>query len=209
MGSYLERSMLTRQQQKIFEIFRLKSFEELTFQQIKEFTKVTSNSNIQQALQQFQKDNLITKRKIGNIILYKLNLRNDDIFTHAHDLPVIARLSLQEIFESINDPFYSLIVFGSYANNTQTNKSDLDVVVITQNKREAEIAIKNSQLRSVLTLDAYVFTKEEFLEMLLNKEANLGKLAVLKHKAIRNPAIFYSIILEAISRGYNPISGKS
>ena len=206
--------MLTAKQIKIFEVFMRKPYKEFTYKEIKEFSKEKSNSIIQKAISKFLEENLINKRKVGNIILYNLNFENNTIFSYfdillKESLPNIAKKALEKIKKEIKDiEFLSIIIFGSYAEGKQTKKSDLDIAMFVsskKDKRKCELSLKAAKLKIILNIDYHVFTKNEMLQMLKDKHENLGKQIAYKHLTIHNSAIFYSIIQEGIDNGFKII----
>ena len=72
--------MLTPKQIKIFEAFLRKPYKELTYKEVKDYSKEKSNSIIQKAMVKFLAEELIKKREVGNIILYTVNLENNIVF---------------------------------------------------------------------------------------------------------------------------------
>ena len=205
--------MLTPKQTSIFGTFLTRPYKEWTYKELKTASRETSNSVLQSAIIAFQKEDLLTKREVGNSILYKPNLDNTatlayfQLCTRAR-LPKTVTASLNIIKHEIAESaFFSLVIFGSFANSTQTPKSDLDIaifVVSTAEKRTAELALKAAAMKSLLPLDTHVFTKSEMLTMLKDKEENLGKQIAKKHLAIINPSTFYTIINEGVGNGFVP-----
>jgi predicted nucleotidyltransferase len=203
--------MLTPKQISIFEAFLKKPYKELTFREIKEFSKEKSNSSIQNAIAKYLKEELVKKREISNIILYSVNLENNLIFSYFDilangKLPNPVKKSLEIIKKELSDiEFLSLAVFGSYAEGKQKENSDLDIAIFAnseEDKKNCELSIKSAELKSLLRLDVHVITKEEMLQMLKDRYENLGKQIAYKHLAIQNPRIFYSIIQEGINNGF-------
>ena len=74
--------MLTPKQIKIFEAFLRKPYQELTYKEIKEYSKEKSNSIIQKAVVKFLAEDLVKKREVGNIILYAIHLDNSTVFSY-------------------------------------------------------------------------------------------------------------------------------
>lgn len=206
--------MLTPKQIKIFGGFFKKPYKELTYKEIKDHSNEKSNSLVQKAVAKFLSEDLIKKRQIGNSLLYKLNLENNIVFSYfdillKEKLSQPIKRSIQRIKEEIKDvEFVSIIIFGSYAEGKQTEKSDLDIAIFVRtedDKKRCEIAMKSAELKSMLSLDVQVITKEEMLQMLKDKQENLGKQIVHNHLPIHNPIIFYSILQEAIDNGFKII----
>lgn len=203
--------MLTPKQIKTFEAFLRRPYQELTYKKIKEYSKEKSNSIIQKSIAKFLKEDLVNKTNIGNINLYQINLENSLVFSYFNILiqeklskPV--KLCLKNIREELSETeFLSLIIFGSYADGKQTDKSDLDLALFVnseEDKRNCRLGMKSAELKSILNLDTQVFTKSEMLQMLNDKKENLGKQIAKKHLVIINPLIFYSIIKEGINNGF-------
>jgi predicted nucleotidyltransferase len=203
--------MLTPKQIKIFEAFLRKPYKELTYKEIKDYSKEKSNSIIQKAAAKFLSENLVKKREIGNIFLYSANLDNNAVFAYFEVLireksSSLVRNSLKIIREElINIEFVSIVIFGSYAEEKQKEKSDLDIAIFVnsaEDKKNCELAMKSAELKSILKLDIHVITKGEMLQMLKDKHENLGKQIAHKHLAVQNPIIFYSILQEGINNGF-------
>ncbi|MEK6968082.1 MAG: nucleotidyltransferase domain-containing protein [Nanoarchaeota archaeon] len=203
--------MLTPKQIRIFEAFLKKPYKELTYKEIKDYSKEKSNSIIQISIVKFLAEELVKKREVGNIILYALNLENNTVFSYFDILikektPNLVKNSLRIIREELsNIEFVSLVIFGSYAEGKQKEKSDLDIAIFVKSvddKKKCELSMKSAELKSILKIDTHVITKDEMLQMLKDKHENLGKQIADKHLAIQNPMIFYSILQEGINNGF-------
>lgn len=204
--------MLTNKQLRIFSIFAWNSYNEYSFRELKEAVKENSNSIIQSAVSSFLKEELITSKNIGTTKLYGINQENRKVYDYfslaiQEELPKPVILSIKRVRDELDKQsyFYSIVIFGSYADKTQKKDSDLDVAVFIEKKDNAkdfERALKSAETKSLLGIDAHVITKDDFLEMLLNTEENLGKEIARKHLIIHNPNIFYSIIKEGLQHGF-------
>ncbi|PIU29860.1 hypothetical protein COT07_03760 [Candidatus Woesearchaeota archaeon CG07_land_8_20_14_0_80_44_23] len=203
--------MLTPKQIKIFEAFLRRAYKELTYKEIKEYSKEKSNSVIQKAIAKFLAENIVKKRNVGNIILYRINFENSLVYSYFNiliieKLPPLVKSSLRIIREELSSiQFVSIALFGSYAEGKQKEKSDLDIAVFVNSqaeKRKCELSLKSAELKTLLNMDYHIFTKDEMLKMLKDKYENLGKQIARKHLAIHNPAIFYSIVQEGIDSGF-------
>ncbi len=203
--------MLTPKQIKIFEAFLRKPHQELTYKEIKDYSKEKSNSIIQKAVVKFLAENLVKKREVGNIILYAVNLDNSTVFSYfeiliKEKIPNLVKNSIKIIRDELsNIEFQSFVIFGSYAEGKQKEKSDLDIAIFVnsiEDKKNCELSMKSAELKSILQIDTHIITKDEMLQMLKDKHENLGKQIAYKHLAIHNPMIFYSIIQEGINHGF-------
>ena len=148
---------------------------------------------------------------MGNLFLYSVNLENSTVFSYfdiliRDSLPSLVKKSLVIINEELSEtPFISLVIFGSFADGKQTEKSDLDLAVFVhtaEDKKQGELALLSAELKSILPVDAHVFTKEEMQQMLREKNENVGKQIAYKHLPVHNPRIFYAILNEGINNGF-------
>ncbi len=99
------------------------------------------------------------------------------------------KLIIREIEEKIKVPYYTLILFGSYAKGKQHESSDLDLLVIVPCRefiKEAEVAVNSVSAIRPIKIHSVVITPEDFQQMLASKE----KLNVAK-EALNNHIIFY------------------
>ena len=203
--------MLSPKQIKIFEVFFKTPYKALTFKNIKDYSRGNSNSVIQIAIAKFLADELVIKESVGNILLYSLNFKNDAVFSY---FDIIARDTLSNpvknalkiIRQELScEQFISIVLFGSYAKGSYNKNSDLDIAVFVNSqddKRSCELSLKSASLKSLIDIDAHVFTKDEMLLMLKDKKENLGKQIAQYNIAAYNPSIFHSIIMEGIDNGF-------
>ncbi|MBI2137370.1 nucleotidyltransferase domain-containing protein [Candidatus Woesearchaeota archaeon] len=204
--------MISKKQLKIFEAFAKKPFAEHTRKEVKKESKENSNNALALAINLLKKEGVLIERKIGKSGLLTLNLENDLTFYYLalcnnNRTPHNVKLALESLKKEISEdtPFYSIIIFGSYAVGEQRKESDLDVAVFidAEEKRKQIEALTNSaKLKSVLEMDVHVIPKAEMIEMLTNKEENLGKQIARKHLAVYNHMIFYEIIKEGMKHGF-------
>lgn len=182
--------MLTKEQLKILGAFRKDKdiFISLTFREIKEKSSQNSNNIIQLALKQFQKENLIKTNMVGDVSAYSLNLDNNLTLSYLNlineldniDNKKLPKKTLKDIQNRISKytEFFILLVFGSYAENKATSKSDLDIAVIIeteQSKKEITPFLETIKRREIISIDYQIFTRNEFIEMLETDEENIGK----------------------------------
>ena len=192
--------MLTKEQLNILGVFHKNIFLELTFKQIKEQSIQKSNNLVQIAIKEFQKHDLIKTRLTGDVTTYSLNLSNNDALSYINlvNQVVVSKQKfpkdiLAEIQKRIlnKTEFFILIVFGSYAKNKATEKSDLDIAVIVeseQTKKEIAPFLETIKRREIKPIDYHIFTRGEFLEMLKADIENVGK------QIHRNCLIYYGYI---------------
>ena len=206
--------MLTEKQLEIFEVLARNPFAEFTRTEIKRESGEKSNNYLALAISQFKKEGIILEKKVGKSGLLRLDLNNDLTLEYIalanRQLRItkkIVSMSIDRLKEEIETvtPFYSLVVFGSYAAGEEKKDSDLDIAVLieTPEKRKLiEAAINGARLKSVIELDAHVIPKTEFMELLTNDEENLGKQIARKHMTVHNNRIFYGLVMEGMKHGF-------
>lgn len=206
--------MITEKQLKIFSTFSQNIFKEYSFKEIKEYSNEKSNSLIQNAIKKFKEEELITEKKIGTSKLYNLNRTNNKIYDYIsifnkEQISKKVNLSLKEIQKNLDEINlnYSLIIFGSYANKTNKQESDLDLAIIINNKdlKNTKIQLNSALNKTTIEIDAHIITEEEFLKMMKAKYENLTKQIIKKNMPIYNISKFYKLIERGISNGFNPI----
>ena len=192
--------MLTKQQLAILGVFKKDLFASLTFKQIKEESKQKSNNIVQIALREFKEQNLVKTKITGDVTTYSLNLANNATLSYLNlinDLDLQKRKFPKEILSeaqkkiSKQTDFFILIIFGSYAKNKATEKSDLDLAVIIeseQTKKEIAPLLETVKRREIKPIDYHIFTRDEFLEMLKAESENVGK------QIYKNSIIYYGFI---------------
>src|SRR3989338_3872504 len=164
--------MATKKQLKILEVFAKKPFAEYTRKEIKKESKEKSNNALALAINSLKKEGVLIEKKIGKSGLLALNLDHDVTFYYLalcnhFRIPHLADISLEIL----------------------KKETELDIAIFIENedqKKKIEILANSAGLKSALEMDIHVIPKAEMLEMLANKEENLGKQIVRKHLAIYN-----------------------
>lgn len=92
----------------------------------------------------------------------------------------------REISEKIETTLFIFLIFGSYANGKQRANSDIDIMIISNEKALEEKILRILSLLPLKT-HALVFSEEEFIRMKDSKTPNVVK------EAINNNIILYNI----------------
>lgn len=99
---------------------------------------------------------------------------------------------LKKITEELPEGDYSVILFGSYAKGTQTQKSDIDLIIINKTG-EKILSFSRYETLFKLTINPLYFTSKEAKEMLKDKEENVMKQALKSNIILYNPELFWNI----------------
>lgn len=148
-------------------------------------------------------EKLLTIHRVSNINRCSATLAkiNAPVFAYISErftqttLPKRIATALQEVVQSIKNPCYTMLVFGSYAKRSAKPISDVDILVIIPEKSyESEIlaAIKKSAALNNLTLNPILLTQKEFLAGL--QERSVSAEAYENHLVIYGGEMFYSLI---------------
>jgi predicted nucleotidyltransferase len=182
-----------------------------TLTEIKNQTGNKSHHYIFEALNKFEEKKVITKTKRGNTNIYALNPENQELifliteeYFMKEKRKEIPYKNIKQVTDKINNSFYTLIIGGSYAEETQKEASDLDVAFIIPNsddKTPYKTALKEGELM-VPEIHGHVFTEDEFHLMLTNQEFNLGKELAKKHVIYCGAEAYYRLLFKAIKNGF-------
>ena len=88
-----------------------------------------------------------------------------------------------------------VVLFGSYAQNSQTKSSDIDLFIIN-NKGKKSISFSKYELLFRKKINPIFMTKKEFKLMLREKEENVGKQVLINHIVLNNPEKFWEVVLD-------------
>ncbi len=154
-------------------------------------------------VQHLKAEQLVVVKRVSNInsCSAQLSKENAAMFAYVSErqaskaLPKKIANALHEVVQCIANPFYTLLVFGSYAKGTAKHSSDVDVLVIIHDKDqdvEFRSAIKKSATLNNLPLNPVILTLQEFQAGL--KESSVSKEAYGKHLVIYGGEMFYNLI---------------
>ena len=90
-----------------------------------------------------------------------------------------------------------VVLFGSYAKQKETEKSDIDILVINKEGKKS-VSFSKYELFFKKKISAIFITQKEFKKMLLDKEENIGKQVLKDHIILNNPEEFWKLVLNGI-----------
>jgi predicted nucleotidyltransferase len=197
----------------ILEPFTRQPWKALTFKEVKKLSNNKSDNYVHTTLKRLVKEKILNEQKIGNNIIYSLcknifalNIIGFISEYKANQVKHLPHKNIQQILNKIKTPFCSFIITGSYAKNKQKETSDVDMVIICDNKQSPNAILSQIKLESELMVPEfhpYVFTQAEFYEMLINKEENYGKEIAKNNLIVTGGKEYYAILLEAIGHGFH------
>lgn len=204
--SHLYDNMIKKNEQLVLDLYRKNVFLSTTIRNLS-LTLKTHYSLTYMAVQGLVKKNILTLKKVGKSKVCELALTPEAISLLSYmdeqeslgrDIKVMKKiLNFDNFLDDI------ILVTGSYVTGTQTPRSDIDVVVITKDD-----AFNKSKLFENMTslmrppIHAIVITQKDFVNMLLDKDANFGKEVYNKRLIYRNASRYYTLLKEAIEHGF-------
>ena len=204
---------MLNKEQNILEPFAKEAWKKFTFKEIKSLSHNKSDNYVHTTLKRFVASEIIYPQRIGNNIVYSLSKNVSALNTigfsmeyRANDYKHIPHKNIKKIINKIKTAFFIFVITGSYAKAKHKESSDLDVVIICDNKQNPNAILSQIRLESELMIPEvhpYVFTQEQFYQMLTTKEENYGKEIARNNLIITGGKLYYSILMEAIEHGFN------
>ncbi len=203
--------MITNKELRIIDLFKKDIFAKYSIREIMNKLKNGSYNWTYIAVQKLHKEGIIVFEQIGNTTLCSINLDSEEALLYLalleqEEIKKRKIPNVEKLKKLIPTNYNTLIVGGSYAAGTQNLKSDLDVAVIVGkevDKRPIQNVLKNEGDLMHPRLHSYVFTEDEFFEMLVVKEENYGKEIFRKHILLSGAESFYRIVKGAHSNGFD------
>ena len=150
-----------------------------------------------------QLNNLITIEMVGKAKTISLNAQNSIVKAHliiSSDEEKKEFLEKHPIMKKISKDLETkdiVILFGSYAKGKETEKSDIDLLIINKEGNKS-ISFSKHELLYQKKINPIFLTKKEFKNMLKDTEENVGKQALQNHIILTNPEEFWGDVLDAI-----------
>jgi len=155
-------------------------------------------------IKQLAKASIVITKKAGQTTLCSINQKefNADIF-RAELIRREEALTNKNIYvlyrrikEDTKEPFFALLLFGSYARGKPRKGSDIDIMLITNSQAVRE---EMKHIVSLLPLKIHLadFSSEEFLSMLKTTEFNVGREAFNNNIILFGIENYYSLMQNA------------
>ena len=128
--------------------FILRQDEEMYEREIAKKAKVSVGS-ANSILKKFTKENLVEKRKLGRMALYKRN--DDSARVRQLKISMIVEFLEKEIVEKIKTFSRQIVLFGSCSEGKNTQESDVDLFILSNEKDNVfEIVHKFSKVSPLI-----------------------------------------------------------
>ena len=95
--------------------------------------------------------------------------------------------------QSVKNPFFVAVVFGSHAKKQATKHSDVDLCIISDNKETTRILSQKTQLFP-FQVELHSFTTEQFISMMQSKKPSVAHEIADHGVIVRNTEAYYDLI---------------
>lgn len=143
-----------------------------------------SASDAHRQLNVLEKNGFLEKQKIGNMVLYSLKEADPLVLEFKRLVFLLDAMPFFQEFSKQNSQLVSLAVFGSIAKGVFDKKSDIDVLVISQDKKLDFSAFEELEFKLGMEVKPAVYTfgdwrnlannKNPFVESILNNHILLS-----------------------------------
>lgn len=147
-----------------------------------------------------QMSDLLEVEVIGRSKTVHLNTNNPVLKAHlvvSSDEERKEFLQKQPILSKITRELHThdlVVLFGSYAKSKETEKSDIDLLVINKDGKRS-LSFSKYELLFKRKINPLFVTSKEFKRMLQDQEENVGKQALKNHVILNNQDTFWELVL--------------
>ena len=181
------------------------------FGEVKDHINSKSESYTYNSLNSFVKDGVLTKEKKGGLRIYKiantpkaisfLSMVAEYKAWNKKNFPVN---SIYDLVKKANIHFFVLLVTGSYTKGNRTANSDFDVIfIVPHDAKKISSRLRHFCEMNIPQIHLYVFTDEEFKQMLLDEKHNYGKEVVKNNLIFYGAGAYYKILFEVMKNGFS------
>ncbi len=157
------------------------------------------------------KAGVLKKRVVGTSALCSLNLseystmlllcqleagKAKELYSKSKALKGILDKLVEESKQT--NTVHCMVIFGSYAKGTAKKKSDVDLLVVVEDRRKETVSrVANTlSMAHAVELNAVVLDKKLFRSMLTSKDVNVGKETLRYHVVVYGCERFFEYVRE-------------
>lgn len=145
---------------KTLQFFLENPYQEIYLREFARKLKISPNT-AQRFLTLLLKENIIVEERRANLRYFKSNL-DDVVFRQIKKTYSIKKIQDSGLLEELKNNVTSLVVFGSVAKGLDDKNSDIDLLIITINKKKVEKIIFNFQEKVDMELNTHIFNLTEW-----------------------------------------------
>lgn len=121
-----------------------------------------SKGSADKILRKLAKLDLLMREEKGRMVFYKLNMENPV----ARQFKILYNVwNLRKVVEKVGNYSRKIILFGSCAEGTDTKESDIDLLIIAEEKRPVEEAISEFNKKSERKISPIIVNANELVKL--------------------------------------------
>src|SRR3989338_7965055 len=173
---------------------------QLHLREIARRTKLQGQS-ITRYLNQLEKDHILTSTREGNLKKYSLQ-KNKKVYAlrtlldiqRLEHLPFLRKKALAHFLNKLPQQPVFVILFGSTAKGTYKEDSDIDLLLVTNNRISAEKAEKETNALTAMKTSTFQITYKDFLIDQKMKEDKVVQSAISSGYPLINHIQYYDVL---------------
>ena len=135
----------------------------------KEISRKTGvgSGTVNSFLRNIHRDNVLIKEIVGNVHLYRLN-NEFELVKQLKIVNILLEFEQHKLIDKllkIDDNIISLILYGSHANGENDSKSDIDILLITNNKKSFTQITQKLEQKLKKTISIQTMTISEWQKL--------------------------------------------
>ena len=185
---------------KIMQLFYKDKTVKLHLREIARQTKLYEPS-VTRFLNSLEKDQILKSEKDGNLKKYSIKKTTKTYFLfEAFDLERFEKLSsirknaIKTYLETLPEKPIFAILFGSTAKGTYTHDSDIDILLVTNNRISAEKAEKEASAITGMKISTFQTKHDNFLIELKMKEDKVVQSGIHSGYPLINHIQYYEVL---------------
>lgn len=147
---------LTKSEQVILKYLGVYSGDALYESQIARDAKISAGST-NQSLKKLLKKDMVSLEKKGNMNFYSINIDNPLVKQFKISQTIA---NLKSLIDKLKPVTKRIILFGSCAEGTDTQYSDIDIAIISQEEQEVRKIVKKEKIDE--DIQSLIFTAKDF-----------------------------------------------
>jgi predicted nucleotidyltransferase len=172
------KSIFGKGKEKIIECFYKNKNKEIYFREILRQTGLTQNTTLKH-LKLLQEFNLVTSNKKINNTFYKVNPKNPQIYSlfsffdykRFSALPSSRKNAITEFLDKIENKPIIALIFGSTAKGNFEKESDIDILMVYNNKESENNKLKEDiEAITGTKIQTFIINYDYFKEQALKQE---------------------------------------
>ncbi len=186
--------------EKIMQLFYKDKTAKLHLREIARQTKLYEPS-VTRFLNSLEKEQILVSEKDGNLKKYSIKkTAKTYLIFETFDLekferlPSIRKNAIKIYLDNLPEKPVFAILFGSTAKRTYKDGSDIDILLITNNKISAEKAEKETNALTAMKINTFQVTYKDFLIDLKMKEDKVVQSAITSGYPLINHIQYYQVL---------------